>query len=758
MPFKLVHLSQQDPKWKNDTLGDSAETLMKSGCAVTCVSMLLSGWGYPETPGTLNQKLKQNGGFVGAGIAWWAVSKLYPPIKVRSTGLLQDRDAPIEEINASLAAGQPVVALIDYAPDADLDWHYVLIYEKRGNDDYMILDPFPLSEPNGVSLMSRFGHQRPLKRAIFQVVFFECTQPGNGVSLPSSSTTTTTTTPSTPVVETDFFIEVQPMELPGLRLRSQPSTNPDSATLALLPGGTRLRVIEVEAGGRQKVGQLNQWIRVRDPNGREGYVAAWFVMLPASSTSTDAGTSAGTPVINRSRPSIGGGLEHVPLEAPTNERINDNSLLARIWNNHGGLLAPIAEKMNFDPAIAVAILAQESGGRAYGADGRLIIRFENHLFYTNWGKRNEALYHEHFRTGSPAWTGHQWRPSADGDWRECHTSQSVEWEVFSFASTLDDPAAKKSISMGLPQVLGSNFGILGFASVQDMFNAFIASERNQVIAFFDFLEGNGSRAVNALQTRDFRTIASIYNGAGQADYYGGLISNHYNRFIALRGIQPPVSSTPTATPPSTPTTESVSTGSVYARVKPDATLGLNLRSSVDTSSMANILAILSAGTQITVLDADGAAKIGMANQWVRVREPGGKEGFVAAWYLEKIPAAAPAPSTGTTPMPVSEAPAPVTPSTPSTPVPSTPAPSEPPQEEELIVTVSAAVGTSGLRLRRAPSLGGALVMILKAGTKLTVLEPAATAKAKIGKANQWLHVSGPGGRQGYMSAQFVVQA
>jgi hypothetical protein len=754
MPFKLVHLSQQDPQWKNDTLGDSAETLMKSGCAVTCVAMLLSGWGYPETPRTLNQKLKQNGGFVGAGIAWWAVNRLYPQIKVRSTGLLQNKDAPLAEIDASLAQGQPVVALIDYAPDADLDWHYVLIHEKREND-YMILDPFPLNEPQGVSLMSRFGHQRPLERAIFQVIFFQCTAPGDGVSLPSPSTTTTTAAPPPPVVETNFFVEIQPMELPGLRLRSQSTTNPDSATLAMLPGGTRLRVIEAEAGARQKVGRLNQWIRVRDPNGREGYVAAWFVMLPASSVSTGATTgtsiSAGTPVINRSRPSIGDGLENVPLEAPASERINDNSLLARIWNRYGGLLTPIAEKMNFDPAIAVAILAQESGGRAYGADGRLIIRFENHLFYTNWGKRHESLYNKHFRTGSPAWTGHQWRPNADDDWRDCHTSQNVEWEVFSFARTLDDIAAKKSISMGLPQVIGANFGILGFASVQDMFNAFVASERNQVIAFFDFLEGNGSRVVNALQTRDFRTIASIYNGVGQADYYGGLISNHYNRFIALRGIQPPVSSMPTTTPPSTPAAEPISTGIVYARVKPDATLGLNLRSSMDTSSTANILAILPAGTQLAVPDVDSIAKIGMANQWVRVREAGGKEGFVAAWYLEKVTAAAPAPSTGTTTTPVSEAPASI-----PAPVPLTP--SEPPLKEELVVAVSAAVGTTGLRLRKAPSLGGALVMILKAGTKLTVLEPAAPAKAKIGKANQWLHVSEPGGRQGYVSAQFVVQA
>jgi hypothetical protein len=34
-----------------------------------------------------------------------------------------------------------------------------------------------------------------------------------------------------------------------------------------------------------------------------------------------------------------------------------------------------------DAAIAVAVLAVEAGGRAFGGDGRMIIRLENHIFY-----------------------------------------------------------------------------------------------------------------------------------------------------------------------------------------------------------------------------------------------------------------------------------------------------------------------------------------------------------------------------------------
>jgi hypothetical protein len=157
------------------------------------------------------------------------------------------------------------------------------------------------------------------------------------------------------------------------------------------------------------------------------------------------------------------------------------------------------------------------------------------------------------------------------------------------------------------------------------------------------------------------------------------------------------------------------------------------------------------------------SKIGAVNQWVRVRTPLGREGFAAAWYLENVPGAAPAPIAEPASGPASEAnEAPAPASTPETPTPaSTPSvpatPAKPPKEEkqDLVVVVSSAVGTSGLRFRKTASKGGALIAVLKAGTRLTVLEPAKKAKAKIGKANQWLHVRGPKNQRGYVGAEYV---
>jgi hypothetical protein len=243
-------------------------------------------------------------------------------------------------------------------------------------------------------------------------------------------------------------------------------------------------------------------------------------------------------------------------------------------------------------------------------------------------------------------------------------------------------------------------------------------------------------------------------------------------FYEAAGSGGPVStpSTPGTTTPSTqPTTVPVAGSGVYVRVMDSATWGLNIRTSTDTSSMANVVVSVPAGTQLLLLDANDLSRIGMSAQWVQVCEPGGREGFAAAWYLERIAAATPAPSTVPASSPVSEAPvsvptapagpAPVPSTAPvSTPgQPSTSAPTEPgaPANEKLSVIVTSAVGTNGLRLRNLPSMGGALVKMLKAGTKLTVIEPAAKAKAKIGKAHQWIYVREPKGQKGYVGAEYV---
>jgi hypothetical protein len=183
MPFSPTNYSQQDPAWKSVKIGASDETIGHVGCALTSVAMLVSGHGYPETPKTLNAKLKSRGGYVDAAIIWGAVTSLYPQIVYRNLVLCRDTNAPLAQIDASIAAGQPVLVEVDSSPKAGLQTHWVVLYAKRG-DDYLMLDPWPYPTESGqeVPLIPRYSHGKALKKSITAAVFYECLQAGSGGS------------------------------------------------------------------------------------------------------------------------------------------------------------------------------------------------------------------------------------------------------------------------------------------------------------------------------------------------------------------------------------------------------------------------------------------------------------------------------------------------------------------------------------------------------------------------------------------------
>ena len=65
-----------------------------------------------------------------------------------------------------------------------------------------------------------------------------------------------------------------------LNVRSAPSA---SGTLITVPDKATLDVLEAADIARDKIGQQGQWLRVRTSDGKEGYVAAWYLRLPDSS-------------------------------------------------------------------------------------------------------------------------------------------------------------------------------------------------------------------------------------------------------------------------------------------------------------------------------------------------------------------------------------------------------------------------------------------------------------------------------------------
>jgi hypothetical protein len=217
--------------------------------------------------------------------------------------------------------------------------------------------------------------------------------------------------------------------------------------------------------------------------------------------------------------------QNVPLPAPL--PVTSTSGVALAWNNYGGLLTTLGGVLGLPPSVACAVLAAESAGAGFW-DGRLVIRFENHVFRSRWGKANPAVFDAHFKVDSrESWKGHAWRPGT-GAWRTLHTEgagQDEEWAVTTYARTLDEEAALQSISMGAPQIMGFNHTKIGFLTARAMFDAFSVDERVHVLGLFDFIRAD-HRLVRALRASDWTGFARIYNGTGQATDYGKRIGGY----------------------------------------------------------------------------------------------------------------------------------------------------------------------------------------------------------------------------------------
>jgi hypothetical protein len=283
MPFKLVYYSQSDPQWKSDKLGfgsQASDTIGYVGCALTSVAMVLSGHGYTVTPKALNQKLQGVNGFAGSGIRWYSVSQLYPQMQVNSIIKCYDTPAPLAQIDASLAKGQPAVVCVDSTPAPGLLTHYVVLIARKGND-YLMLDPWPY-QPDVTKetyLMPRYSHGNPLQRSIVQIVLFENASADGIIQLPGQKVTSTgtpqTQPTSAPVSTTGPKARVKADVSLGLNIRTSEDTSAKANIVDAVHAGNLLTIIE--PNGWTKIGAINQWVRVRTNKGREGLAAAWYL-------------------------------------------------------------------------------------------------------------------------------------------------------------------------------------------------------------------------------------------------------------------------------------------------------------------------------------------------------------------------------------------------------------------------------------------------------------------------------------------------
>ena len=125
---------QTDPRWAAETVGGSGESLASVGCTLCCVSTALSHHGLSISPGELNRRLKEAGGYTERGwIKWGAfdqIAKGFARIAIPNSPTHRD-------IDDALRKGNPVLVKVLLSPGVN---HWVLLVGRDGRE-YLMKDP-----------------------------------------------------------------------------------------------------------------------------------------------------------------------------------------------------------------------------------------------------------------------------------------------------------------------------------------------------------------------------------------------------------------------------------------------------------------------------------------------------------------------------------------------------------------------------------------------------------------------------------------
>jgi subtilisin family serine protease len=228
-------------------------------------------------------------------------------------------------------------------------------------------------------------------------------------------------------------------------------------------------------------------------------------------------------------------------------------VLAATHNRIGGLAGALSARLAIRLPAVLAVWYVESSGRPHYV-GRTLLRFENHLLWRQWGQQYADVFDAHFQFGSRPprqgadcphpWTCHHFRPDPSQPFRSVHTGQPAEYAALAVAAQLaGEETALRCASLGGPQILSRHHARLGYATSREMFDAFNAAERAEILGFFDFCRSVAG-LLDALRDRNWQEVARLYNGPGQVPVYAAHLAGAEQDAVRLLGMEAPVPEAP----------------------------------------------------------------------------------------------------------------------------------------------------------------------------------------------------------------------
>ena len=152
----MAQLFQNDPQWAGQKIGNqNILTIEQVGCLLTSMAMIVNYYGGNTNPSALNSMMKSSNGFTGAWVKSAQVPSAFPQLGMKRQKWVENPPIPMDLIDQGLEAGSLIVVRVDWSADPGIQGHWVVIYQKEG-DDYLIWDPWNKAGASN-KLTERYG-------------------------------------------------------------------------------------------------------------------------------------------------------------------------------------------------------------------------------------------------------------------------------------------------------------------------------------------------------------------------------------------------------------------------------------------------------------------------------------------------------------------------------------------------------------------------------------------------------------------------
>ncbi|WP_418124235.1 N-acetylmuramidase family protein [Chryseobacterium sp. PTM-20240506] len=179
-----------------------------------------------------------------------------------------------------------------------------------------------------------------------------------------------------------------------------------------------------------------------------------------------------------------------------------------------------ANKLRTDIATVKTVNEVESSGSGFLPDGQPKILFEGHVFWRELKKRGINPF-EHLK-GNEDILYEKWT-------KKYYKGGAAEHLRLQKASKINRDAALASASWGSFQIMGFNYKLAGYSSLQTFINAMYESAGKQLDAFVNFVINN--KLDDELRNKDWDAFAKGYNGSGyKANKYDEKLASAYKKY------------------------------------------------------------------------------------------------------------------------------------------------------------------------------------------------------------------------------------